>query len=187
MKKRIYAYYESIPTSPQREEFACSNLWKGSWEGNGWECTMLNKTHSAASPLLRGLMVKLLKHEGIHEVIVSRLRRWCALHAVGGGWMSDYDVVNLGFTPSLATEIESVQKLHMVAGQKSYIFYATAEKAEQVIESFIKEDILNDGTLIPESEIVKGDVLFPDIPTLFHPKRDQEKTRSQQMEECLSK
>jgi len=187
MKKKIYAYYESIPTSPQNEEFACSNLWKASWEGNGWECTMLNKTHAAVSPLFRDLMSKLAKQEGIRDEIVARLRRWCALHAVGGGWMSDYDVVNLGFTPSLATEIESVQKLHMVAGQRSYIFYATAEKTEQVIESFIKEDILNDGALIPESEVVKGDVFFPDLSNLFHPKRNQEKTRPQQMEECLSK
>ena len=148
---------------------------------------MLNKTHAAVSPLFRDLMGKLLKYEGIRAETVARLTRWCALHAVGGGWMSDYDVLNLGFTPSLATEIESVQKLHMVAGQRSYIFYATADKAEQVIGSFIKEDILNGGALIPESEIVKGDVFFPDLSNLFHPNRDGEESRSQQMAGRLSK
>lgn len=186
MKKKIYAYYESIPSIRQEEEFACSNLWKGSWEGNGWECNMLNKTHAAVSPLFRGLMGRFLKYEGIAPSAMARFSRWCALHAAGGGWMSDYDVLNLGFTPSLATEIESVHPLHMVAGKRSYIFYATQARAEEVIGSFIAKEILSNGAPIPESEIISSEIDFPILDTLFHPERDNELTRSQQMAEKIS-
>jgi hypothetical protein len=186
MKKTIHAYYESIPSIRQEEEFACSNLWKGSWESNGWNCVMLNKTHAAVSPLFRSLMGRFLKYDGIAPSAMARFSRWCALHAAGGGWMSDYDVLNLGFTPSLATEIESVQQLHMVAGKRSYIFYATQAKAEEVIGSFIAKEILSNGAPIPESDIFNSGMSFPELTYLFHPDRDGELTRSQQMAEKIS-
>jgi hypothetical protein len=186
MKKTIHAYYESIPSIRQEEEFACSNLWKGSWESNGWNCVMLNKTHAAVSPLFRGLMGRFLKYEGIAPSAMARFSRWCALHAAGGGWMSDYDVLNLGFTPSLATEIESVHPLHMVAGERSYIFYATQAKAEEVIGSFVAKEILSNGAPIPELDIFTNESGHLDLTCLFHPERDNELTRSQQMAERIS-
>jgi hypothetical protein len=186
MQKKIYSYYEAIPSVEQREEFSCANLWKGSWENNGWECVMLNKTHTSSSPLFRELVGKMLKVEKMTAPVMSRFSRWCALHAVGGGWMSDYDVLNLGFSPKEAEENEVLHPLQLVAGEKSYIFYATADKAEQVIRNFINESILNDGVPVPESNIVKETFFSPDFSSLFHPGKDEEKTRSQQMAEKIA-
>jgi len=91
--KTIHGYYESIPTVRQEEEFSCANFWKSSWTTHGWTPVMLNKTHAAASPLMRLLMVKCVR-DSVPQVVASRFTRWCALHAVGGGWMSDYDLLN---------------------------------------------------------------------------------------------
>jgi hypothetical protein len=74
----------------------------------------------------------------------------------------------------------------MVAGKRSHIFYATQAKAEEVIGSFIAKDILSNGAPIPESDIFDGEVFSPTLPTLFHPERDGELTRSQQMAEKIS-
>jgi len=46
---------------PQVEQFACANWWKTSWEKNGWDCVMLNKSHVGASNLHTKLVSKLAK------------------------------------------------------------------------------------------------------------------------------
>lgn len=180
--KTIHAYYESIPTIRQEEEFSCSNFWKGSWEKSGWNTLMLNKTHSSASPLFRMLMAKLVK-ESVHPRIACRFTRWCALHAAGGGWMSDYDVLNKGFTPKMASEIEALHQLQLVAGAGSYIFYATKEKAEEVIRKFIDNPVSVDGWPKFESDICgfTGNDLSSYESHWFHPVDDEESSRSQKM------
>jgi hypothetical protein len=187
MKKTVYAYYESIPSIRQEEEFACSNLWKGSWENKGWACTMLNKTHAVASSLFPKLMTSMLKQTHITPRVMARFIRWCALHAVGGGWMTDYDVLNLGFFPADASEIESLHSLQLVAGARSYIFYATKEEAAKAIETFINSTVLENGVSIPEADLLKNEVgIDPVQKALFHPIKDDEMSRSQQMAQKIS-
>ena len=104
---KIYAYYQNIAQSKQGEEFACANWWKTSWTNLGWEPVMLNRSHAMGSPLYNKLQQKLMTTAmGLDPVllnnfdwIVARFIRWCALYAAGGGWMTDYVVVNKEFTP----------------------------------------------------------------------------------------
>jgi hypothetical protein len=101
--------------------------------------------------------------------------------------MSDYDVLNLSFSPGKAGEIEALHPLQLVAGAKSYVFYATKEKAEEVIRKFIDEPLLVDELPRPESDIVKDyEDLTPILPALFHAVPDEEKSKSQQLAEKLS-
>lgn len=187
MKKIVYAYYESIPSIRQEEEFACSNLWKGSWENKGWACVMLNKTHAVASNLFPKLMASMMKQKHITPRVMARFTRWCALHAVGGGWMTDYDVLNLGFFPADALEIESLHSLQLVAGARSYIFYATKEEAAKAIETLINSTVLENGVAIPEADLLKHELGFDPIQkALFHPIKDDEMSRSQQMAQKIS-
>lgn len=160
MKPKIYAYYEAIQSFPQAEEFSCANYWKQSWEKNGWECVMLNKSHATASALHQKLMQKLVKlsfalpMELQHKfpMIVARFSRWSALHAAGGGWMSDYDVVNLSFTPDIANQ--SAKTLNLVAGEPCYLFYATREHCAAAINKFINEELIEGTSLRFESDIL---------------------------------
>ena len=119
MKPKIYAYYESIQTRNQNEEFSCANIWKESWEKYGWEPVMLNSSHSKGSSLQQKLISRILKavpHLSLEDQnnlqrLIVRFSRWCALHAARGGWMSDYDVVNIGFTPEDAEKMASTDSL----------------------------------------------------------------------------
>jgi hypothetical protein len=160
MKPKIYAYYESIQSLPQDEQFACANWWKTSWENNGWDCVMLNRSHAQSSNMNQKLMAKLMKmsfdlpmdYQHVFTQITARYSRWSALHAAGGGWMSDYDVVNINFTTRDAVRFEST--LNIIAGEPCYLFFATREHCAAVINKFIHEDFFVDNKLRFESEIL---------------------------------
>lgn len=148
--KNIYAFYTSIQLADQNEEFACANWWKTSWEKLGWKATMLNRSHAQGSHLYNKVASKLMNAAAMlpesrrNEVdwLIARFTRWCALHAAGGGWMSDYDVFNLEFTPDKADEIEQKQSL-FISGEPANVFYATRDMCSAVIMKFISAEIFN--------------------------------------------
>lgn len=148
--KNIYAFYTSIQLADQNEEFACANWWKTSWEKLGWKTVMLNRSHAQGSHLYNKLASKMmnasssLPAERRNELdwLMARFTRWCALHAAGGGWMSDYDAFNLGFTSDKAHEIEQKQSLY-VCGEPAYLFYATRDMCSAAIMKFISAEIFN--------------------------------------------
>lgn len=148
--KNIYAFYTSIQTADQNEEFACANWWKTSWEKQGWKSVMLNRSHAQGSHLYNKLASKMVNSTGKlpterrSEIdwLMARFSRWCALHAAGGGWMSDYDVFNFDFTPDKAEEIEKKQSLY-VCGEPSYLFYATRDMCSAAIMKFISGEIFD--------------------------------------------
>lgn len=148
--KNIYAFYTSIQLADQNEEFACSNWWKTSWEKLGWNAVMLNRSHAQGSHLYNKVASKLINATSTlpdarrNEVdwLMARFTRWCALHAAGGGWMSDYDAFNLGFTPENASDIEEKQSLY-VSGEPAYLFYASRDMCSAAIMKFINADIFN--------------------------------------------
>jgi len=160
MKHKIYAYYEAIQSLPQDEEFSCANYWKQSWEKNGWECVMLNKSHAVASAVHQKLMQKLVKLsfalpmelQSKFPMIVARFSRWSALHAAGGGWMSDYDVFNYSLTPDIANQ--SAKTLNLIAGEPCHLFYATREHCAAAITKFINEELVEGSSLRFESDIL---------------------------------
>ena len=148
--KNIYAFYTSIQLANQNEEFACSNWWKTSWEKLGWKAVMLNRSHAQGSHLYNKIASKMLNASGSlpaerrNELdwLMARFTRWCALHAAGGGWMSDYDAFNLDFTPDKADKIEQKQSLY-VCGEPTYLFYATRDMCSAAIMKFISAEIFD--------------------------------------------
>jgi hypothetical protein len=148
MKPKIYSYYESIPTRRQEEEFSRANAWKASWERHGWEPIMLNNSHAKGSPLFQKLVAKILRvapelsiaDQNNFQKIIIRFVKWCALHAAGGGWLSEYDVVNCGFTKSDAENFEK-KSLVLIGDKKSFLVYANEEMCRSCIATFISEDI----------------------------------------------
>lgn len=192
MKKRIYAYYESLQERPQIEEFACANAWKQSWEAQGWECIMLNGSHAKNSNLYYKLIKKLvsiaphLPPEATSSMskVIARYKRWCALHASGGGWMSDYDVANIAFTPTVAEEFEKTGTIHVVTCEPAYLFYATPSHCNAAISKFISEDVHKDGVMLFESEILGvEDSINAIAELLFHGEHNPKKPKSEQLRE----
>jgi len=183
--KQIFAYYESIPGSNQGDEFVCANHWKASWEANGWTCTMLNKSHATISPLLTKLMWHLIQMN-IKGARAARYVRWCALHAAGGGWMSDYDVANLGFSKN---EAEAMEKdgPHLIVGEPCYLFYASKDHLGYMIKKFLELPPYNPDYPV-ESDVLQNtnNSLAGIKSKLFHAKRNADGTRVDQMRESLT-
>lgn len=146
---------------------------------------MLNRTHSAVSSKYNKLLQKLvssLRHTpGIRndfDKIVARFIRWCALHASGGGWMSDYDVLNKGFTPKDAIAIKDTMVLF---GSPSFAFYVSEENAQNVVNKYLIEDILSGESVRSECDILGIQPIRSEL--LFHAKKTSDVNRSSLMKE----
>lgn len=171
--KNIYAYYESLQARDQAVEFSKANLWKDSWTRAGWNPVMLNSSHAQISPQRIKLQKKLLqtypllektKNESI-ELIQLRYNRLCAIHAAGGGWVSDYDVLNLGFSPIAADAYE--KNSFVIMGIPASVFYISKDICNAALQRILNEDLIQDGVIKYEK-----DIFYPfqdlDIPSLEH-------------------
>jgi len=156
MKKPIYAYYAPNLAFPQNEESDCLNLWKTSWSQNQWEPVLLNRTHSTAHKLHDKLAAKLANDMKLgHRIFPLRYLRWCALSMAGGGWMSDYDVVNIALKPETCDQLEIKSPIHINAGRHAYFFYATREYADQAIMAFLENDLTSNELPTSEATIIR--------------------------------
>jgi hypothetical protein len=165
----IYAYYQAIPAANQSEEFGAANYWKASWTKAGWNPVMLNRSHAQNSQMYNKLQQKLAATFHHDQRLVARaawhharFTRWCALHAAGGGWLSDYDVLNVGLDSITAKNaVQESGKTLLTNGGSAYLIYATPEHCLAAIRKMITEDLVADGVLIPEHEVVLA-TIFPD-------------------------
>lgn len=101
---RIYTYHEYVPELPHAESLL--PLWSESWRKNGWEPVVLNRSHAEQHP---NYIEFLEKYKSLPTVNASGYElacylRWLALAVVGGGWMSDSDVMCYGFKPQAPPE-----------------------------------------------------------------------------------
>jgi hypothetical protein len=175
MKKRIYAFYQSIPSCPQSEEFSRANYWKTSWQEAGWECVMLNSSHAKGTIQ----QIKLVRKMGedptsilSNQKLILRFTRWCALLAAGGGWMSDYDVFNLGFSPQEAAELEKKNSLHLPLNGPGCLFYASSDMCRNVIQMFLGAQLTANNSARNECDILNytDPALSNHSHKWFHPK-----------------
>jgi hypothetical protein len=190
---KIYAFYDSIQTENQGEEFSCANWWKTSWEKQGWETYMLNRSHAQASPLYSKLQQKVMnlglklppELTAQFNKISARFARWCALHAAGGGWMSDYDVFNKSFKPEAAEKIEEKNTL-LVVGDPAYLFYATQEHCGKAIKKLLTEEYIKEGKLVPEYELLEISQTTKGFQkNIVHAKKTEDETRSSVMQKLM--
>lgn len=169
-------------------------MWKASWEKQGWECRMLNRSHAKCSNLHLKLVRKLVDTSNrlppeltnyAHKMM-ARYVRWCALHAAGGGWMSDYDVVNINFPAQVAELKEANGTLQVVTKEPAWLFYATQELCYAALTKFIHSDLFEGSRFIPEAEILAADDKLGLVQELlFHAKKTPLKKRSEEMKELL--
>ena len=152
---------------------------------------MLNRSHAQGSSFYGKLQQKLAALALSSQELVariawhhSRFNRWCALHAAGGGWMSDYDVLNIDLTPVEAKRF--MDKTLMVNEGPAYLFYATKEHCGNVLKKFLMDELSESGKIRPEIEILGID---PELGTLLerviHVNTRGERNRSIRMKEIF--
>ncbi len=158
---RIYSYYESFPMRKQEEEFQKANIWKATWEKHGWQTSMLNNSHAKSSPHVQKLVAKLLRManempiaiQNNFQPVMVRFLRVAALHAAGGGWYCDYDVVNCGFTPAMAQEIAKENSVFLFGEPKSSLIFATSAIAGACVLKIASGNIVENEKLKSDFEI----------------------------------
>ena len=134
MTATVYCYYDPVLPG-QVEEIA---IWKLSWERYGWNPVVLNHSAIEGYPGLPELerRLSLLPTVNPKAYEMACYLRWLALALVGGGLLTDYDCVNVGFTPEeYATAIVG-KALFSFGGHGPGVFYADREAALTLVETF---------------------------------------------------
>lgn len=104
----VYTYFHAVPELDEAEQHRQIETWKASWERYGWAPTVLGGqdcdgigAEKAAEAEARFRTYPSTNPPGYD---LACYMRWLALWAVGGGLMTDYDVVNVGLRPSALEE-----------------------------------------------------------------------------------
>lgn len=190
---KIYAYYTPHSSRDPLEEAACSVEWSKSWKANGWEPVMLNASHAAASGLYAKAQQKTARETlerskaSADKCIAGRLARLCALQAIGGGWMSDYDVVNLGFSPSDAEALQG-KSLAGNRDEGAWIIYMSQSVVTAAVRNLIASELWVGDEFLPEGEILDfNDITDAVSGKLVHVKCEEDRLRSEVMRSLLKK
>jgi len=183
----VFSFYQSSADLPQAEEFERANWWKRSWMLHEWNPVMLNSSHVVTVPgftRLNKRVMEAFQRNVCNESLAkfsSRYYRWLAL-SMCGGWVADYDVVNMGFTPEMAKKAQEKSSL-MVSPGKAWIFYASREMAAAAVRKLTDSELFKDGVRVPEIELVAA-APVPDeiLCNLVHARGEP---RSRAMQELL--
>jgi hypothetical protein len=189
--KTIFGFYAPILNTDQAEQFSRANYWKHSWERNGWHASMLNRTHAQASPYYTKLQRKImessngtpLQHGVERDKLSAKYSRWCALHSARGGWLSHYDVLNMGFSVVDAESKEKESQIHVTEGAP-YLIYASHSFVAQALERILAEPLFNDGEIRNEFELFGLKSSIDSLPVIHVKETDS--SRSEEMRKLCS-
>ncbi|MGC1480315.1 MAG: hypothetical protein WA771_07415 [Chthoniobacterales bacterium] len=104
---KVFTFYSPVEGKRERDELALIDLWKQSWEALGWEPVVLGYESLDFDEELEEMARELKKLPSInkHNLDYWCYLRWIAVAQQGGGFMSDYDVINYSFEPREAGEL----------------------------------------------------------------------------------
>lgn len=97
-KPKVYTYFSPVPTKEgQLEQRKLIELWKRTWQSNGWFTHVLTEDDARKHPEFDRISTEFskipTKNPPYYEM--ACWNRWLAM-ACAGGLMTDYDVMNLG-------------------------------------------------------------------------------------------
>ncbi len=109
---KVFTFYSPVEGKRERDELALIDIWKRSWVTMGWEPVVLGYESIEFDAELENLVERLKKLPSInkHNLDYWCYLRWIAVAQHGGGFMSDYDVINYSFEPREAGELTIYEK-----------------------------------------------------------------------------
>lgn len=134
----VYTYYESMPSTftgdRAAEPVGVLSVWQQSWQYHGWHATVIDRSHARAHPRYDEFMaaIRQLPTVNSREYEDACYLRWLAMATVGGGWMSDYDMINRGFLPT-----RPLGPLFLLSGSIPSLVSGTADEYTRVVDMFI--------------------------------------------------
>lgn len=110
----IYGFYGEVPEIQREETMALAELWRERWTLAGWIPIILGPEHAENHPLYSELASKFAAHPTINpkDYEFWCYVRWLAVAQVGGGVMSDFDVIPNGFAPRKIQEHIVIHQHH---------------------------------------------------------------------------
>ena len=96
----VYTYFDSVGID-QRGQQATFDAWKDTWSSAGWKPMVLTRQHAERHPLFAELSAKFKSFPFTNdpEYEMACFYRHIAMTVVGGGYLADYDTVNVNVPP----------------------------------------------------------------------------------------
>jgi len=134
----IHTYFDEVPGFNVENQLRLIDLWNESWSKRGWGPTMVNLATAKKHPRFGALQEAVAKLPTVngHGYEDTCYYRWPALAVCGGGWLSDYDVMNYGFLPEPPPEIFTTLS-EVVYWKVPCVAGGTVEAINRFIEAII--------------------------------------------------
>ena len=103
VKKVVYTYFDDIPQwtrEGQLENARQLQEWQRAWERAGWEPRIISSRDIDREKYDVDSAVQNIPLGSNKEYDRACYLRYFAMASVGGGWMSDYDLIPIGLKPS---------------------------------------------------------------------------------------
>lgn len=99
--KTVFTFY--VPQLGQRaaENNIILNFWRDGWRSRGWNPVVMSLRDAVKNPRYQKFMDKIVKFPFVNDqqAHLNRFLRWLALDTMGGGLLTDFDVLPGQFTP----------------------------------------------------------------------------------------
>jgi hypothetical protein len=164
----VYSYYNPVPGIDHGGEAALIIEWQKSWRACDFLPVMLTHQHADAHPRAAEFLkiVENFPSSNPKGYDLSCWMRWLAFAQVGGGLMTDYDVIARCFSTEFLALPDHVTVLDR--GGVPCAVYATPEGAQIIVDHIIKGPHKHNG--IHYSDMVWAQSMnFPKAPGLTSP------------------
>lgn len=120
MQHKVYTYYEKVAHKDDSEQLQMIHHWRTSWAKRGWYPVVLHREDAERHPFFKEFANSVLRLPTVNSVDyeMACYHRWLAVAAAGGGYMSDYDVINYSYqarTPPSDLTIHEVNVAYQTA------------------------------------------------------------------------
>jgi hypothetical protein len=141
----VCTYFEPVPQIDRLAERELMAVWKRSWEHHGWQCQTFDESwareHDRYAEILA--LARTRPSPCPRDYVVACHLRWLALAVhcrrnAGPVVMSDYDVINVGFTEADAWAYRRPTVIHNGCNP-STVYVPNREAAEAIVEMLSRD------------------------------------------------
>ena len=152
-KRRVFTFFNAVVDNPLDEKEVML-LWDQGWRSRGWNPIVLTMRDAISHPKYKTVYENISQLPCLRnrKSMLNRWMRWLALDNVGGGLMSEYDVLPAEFTPR---SIEDKSCL----GELASLVYLKKQAASELVDYIATyqaqpEDMLNGKANVDEALVV---------------------------------
>lgn len=136
----VFTYFEEIPQRKSSEEKEQLEVWKRTWQAKGFKTVVLNESVARKHPKYAEVKQKIEQLPTVNDkrYEAACYLRWLALGVVGGGLMTDYDVVNVNFTWEKVRSDSDLINIFSENAACPAVCFMTTEGVEAYVDFLLK-------------------------------------------------